>query len=140
MPGRAPPILHARSALPPLASSGRLAATPPPESVTTLPPPLPTLDMAASPGPPSPPSVTSTPASSSTPSAGPLTLDERKAQLREIFLQADRPLAARELAEILSVHRDTLTPAIKALIAEGWLTTTDPNPRSPVQRYRRVER
>ncbi len=128
-PRREPPIFHPRSAPPPVPVAP--PTTPAPPIAPPFEPAAPPTVAAVIPPPPAPPPPS--------PSTGPLTLDERKAQLREVFLQSERPIAARELAEMFGVHRDTLSPALKALIAEGWLAPTDPNPRSPVQRYRRVE-
>ena len=70
--------------------------------------------------------------------AGPMSIEERKAQLRELFRASDRPLGKGEIAELLGVHRDTLRHAMNALVAEGWLEPTDTNLRSPVLRYRRI--
>lgn len=67
-----------------------------------------------------------------------MSIEERMAQLRDLFRASDRPLGKHEIAEILGVHRDTPRHAINALIAEGWLEPTDTNPRSPVLRYRRL--
>jgi predicted ArsR family transcriptional regulator len=89
------------------------------------------------PSPPDAPVLPTPPAVAPTPSS-PRTLDERKAQLRALFLQADRSLSTREIAAALGVNRDTPLAPLKALVAEGWLVTTDPNPRSPVLRYRRT--
>ena len=67
-----------------------------------------------------------------------MSLDERKAQLRDLFRASDRPLGKSEIADLFGVHRDTLRHAMNALVAEGWLEPTDTNLRSPVLRYRRL--
>ena len=46
------------------------------------------------------------------PPASPLTLEERKAQLRDLFSQADRPLGAREIADTLGVKMGTVRSRI----------------------------
>lgn len=67
-----------------------------------------------------------------------MSLEERKAQLRDLFRASDRPLGKAEIAALLGVNRDTPRHAMNALVAEGWLEPTDTNPRSPVLRYRRL--
>ena len=92
------------------------------EPVPAIAPPEPT---------PSPPVLPSHP-------TGAMSLDERKAQLRDLFRASDRPLGKSEIAAHFGVHRDTLRHAMNALVAEGWLEPTDTNLRSPVLRYRRL--
>ena len=67
-----------------------------------------------------------------------MSIEERKAQLQDLFRASDRPVGKSEIAALLGVHRDTLRHAMNALVAEGWLEPTDTNLVSPVLRYRRL--
>ena len=102
-----------------------IAPAPPPQ-------PEPTPAIVAPPPEPLPPPV---PPAHPT---GPMSIEERKAQLRELFRASDRPLGKAEIARLLGVNRDTPRHAINELVAEGWLEPTDTNLRSPVLRYRRI--
>ncbi len=128
-----PPIFHPRPPLAALTSPASptpaLAQPPPAPAPLTLAEPVPAI---APPEPtPSPPVLPSHP-------TGAMSLDERKAQLRDLFRASDRPLGKSEIAAHFGVHRDTLRHAMNALVAEGWLEPTDTNLRSPVLRYRRL--
>ncbi len=137
-----PPIFHPRPAptppapqrpaAPPLAAPKPAPAPEPPAPEPPPPPVAPEPEPVVAPPPePAPPAPARHP-------TGAMSLEERMAQLRDLFRQADRPLGKAEIAAILGINRDTPRHAINALVAEGWLEPTDANLRSPVLRYRRL--
>ena len=122
-PAPAAPAPH-RSPDPPPAAPGSAEPTPAPQ---TAPAPAPTVQAEPTPAllaPPPEPTLPPVPPAHPT---GPMSIEERKAQLKDLFRASDRPLGKSEIAALLGVHRDTLRHAINALVAEGWLEPTDTN-------------
>ena len=128
-----PPIFHQRP--PPAAPTSPVPPTPALTRPAPAPAPLTVAEPVPAIAPPEP-----TPIAPVLPPhpTGAMSLDERKAQLRDLFRASDRPLGKSEIADLFGVHRDTLRHAMNALVAEGWLEPTDTNLRSPVLRYRRL--
>ncbi len=143
-----PPIFHPRPA-PAARATHRSPDPPPAASVSVQPAPAPQPAPTPAPAPPPqpepapaivapPPEPTQPPVPLAHPT-GPMSIEERKAQLQDLFRASDRPLGKSAIAALLGVHRDTLRHAMNALVAEGWLEPTDTNLRSPVLRYRRLK-